>query len=104
MSAGWAKGRQGDRRWRGPRLPPSAAGCRPPFARAGTSSRDLTAVDLAKACVRELIERSEIDPAAVDLVAMGQVIPSVKAPNLAREVVLGAGLPAAGPAPRGDPA
>ena len=66
------------------------AGCRTPFARAGTSYRDLTAVDLGKACVRELIERSEIDPAAVDVVAMGQVIPR-SAPNLAR-VVLGAGL------------
>ena len=53
--------------------------------------RDLTAVDLAKACVRELVERTEIDPASVETVAMGQVIPSVKAPNLAREVVLGDG-------------
>ena len=74
------------------------AGCRTPFARAGTSYRDLTAVDLGKACVRELIERTEVDPTRVDLVVMGQVIPSVKAPNLAREVVLGAGLPAAVPA------
>jgi acetyl-CoA acyltransferase len=44
--------------------------------------------------VRELIERTEVDPAAVDTVVMGQVIPSVRAPNLAREVTLGAGLPA----------
>lgn len=74
------------------------AGCRTPFARAGTLYRDLTAVDLAKACVRELVERTEIDPASVETVAMGQVIPSVKAPNLAREVVLGTGLPADVPA------
>jgi acetyl-CoA acyltransferase len=74
------------------------AGCRTPFARAGTAYRDLTAVDLAKACVRELVERTEIDPASVETVAMGQVIPSVKAPNLAREVVLGTGLPASVPA------
>jgi len=73
------------------------AGCRTPFAKAGTAYRDLTALDLAKACVRELIERTEVDPAAVGLVVMGQVIPSVKAPNLGREVVLGAGLPAAVP-------
>jgi acetyl-CoA acyltransferase len=60
--------------------------------------RDLTAVDLAKACVRELVERTEIDPASVETVAMGQVIPSVKAPNLAREVVLGTTLPVGTPA------
>ena len=50
-------------------------------------------MDLAKACVRELVERTELDPARVDTVVLGQVIPSVKAPNLAREVVLGTGLP-----------
>ena len=68
------------------------AGCRTPFAKAATVYRDLTAVDLAKACTRELVERTDIDPAWVDTVVMGQVIPSVKAPNLAREVVLGTGL------------
>jgi acetyl-CoA acyltransferase len=68
------------------------AGCRTPFARAGTVYADLTALDLAKSCVRELIERSEIDPAWVETVVMGQVVPSVKAPNLGREVVLGTGL------------
>ncbi len=58
------------------------AGCRTPFAKAGTVYRDLTALDLAKACVRELVERTEVDPALVGGVVMGQVIPSVKAPNL----------------------
>ena len=79
------------------------AGCRTPFARAGTVYRDLTAVDLAKACVRELVERTEIDPASVETVAMGQVIPSVKAPNLAREVVLGTGLPGRHPRAHREP-
>ena len=74
------------------------SGCRTPFAKAGTVYRDLTAVDLAKACVRELVERSEIDPAWIGSVVLGQVIPSVKAPNLAREVALGAGLPKTVPA------
>jgi acetyl-CoA acyltransferase len=74
------------------------AGCRTPFVKAGGAYRDLTAVDLGKACVRELIERSEIDPARIGAVAMGQVIPSVKAPNLAREVALGVGLPPSVPA------
>jgi len=74
------------------------AGCRTPFAKSGTVYRDLTALDLGKACVRELVERSEVDPSAIGYVVMGQVIPSVKAPNLAREVVLGTGLPAGVPA------
>ena len=74
------------------------AGCRTPFAKAGSVFRDLTAVDLAKACIRELTERSDLDPAAVGAVVMGQVIPSVKAPNLAREAMLGAGLPSSIPA------
>jgi acetyl-CoA acyltransferase len=74
------------------------AGCRTPFAKAGTAYRDLTALDLAKACVRELVERSEIDPARIETLVMGQVIPSPKAPNLARETGLGVGLPTAVPA------
>ncbi|HSD28375.1 MAG TPA: acetyl-CoA C-acyltransferase FadI [Vicinamibacteria bacterium] len=74
------------------------AGCRTPFAKAGTVFRDLTAVDLAKVAIRELVDRSEADPAAIGAVVMGQVIPSVKAPNLAREAMLGAGLCPAIPA------
>jgi acetyl-CoA acyltransferase len=73
-------------------------GCRTPFAKAGTVYRDLTALDLAKSCVRELLERSEVDPAMVETVVMGQVIPSVKAPNLGREVALGTCLPPGTPA------
>jgi acetyl-CoA acyltransferase len=68
------------------------AGCRTPFAKAGTVFRDLTAVDLAKACLRELVERTEVDPAVIGTVVLGQVIPSAKAPNLGREAMLGAGL------------
>jgi acetyl-CoA acyltransferase len=69
------------------------AGCRTPFARSGTVFKDLSALDLATVCVRELVERTEVDPGAIGLVAMGQVVPSVAAPNLGREVVLRAGLP-----------
>ncbi len=74
------------------------AGCRTPFARAGSVYRDLTAIDLGQACVRELVERSEIDPRDVETIVMGQVVASPKAPNLAREVGLGAGLPVGTPA------
>ncbi|MFI5169055.1 MAG: acetyl-CoA C-acyltransferase FadI [Vicinamibacterales bacterium] len=74
------------------------AGCRTPFSRSGTAFRDLSAVDLGKAAVRELMERTEVDPGWIGSVAMGQVVPSVRAPNLAREVALGAGLPKEVPA------
>ncbi len=42
------------------------AGCRTPFAKASTVYRDLSAVDLARICVRELLERSGAEPAWVD--------------------------------------
>jgi acetyl-CoA acyltransferase len=74
------------------------AGCRTPFARSGTVFRDMTAVDLATVGVRELIERTELDPRSVESVVMGQVVPSVQAPNLAREVTLRTGLPKSVPA------
>jgi acetyl-CoA acyltransferase len=60
--------------------------------------KDLTALDLAKVAVRELIERSEVDPKLIGTLIMGQVVPSVKAPNLGRETALGAMLPKSVPA------
>jgi acetyl-CoA acyltransferase len=73
-------------------------GCRTPFARSGTAFKDLTAVDLGKIAVRELIARSGIDPKEVDHLVYGTVIQSVQEPNIAREVTLGAGLPPTVPA------
>jgi acetyl-CoA acyltransferase len=64
------------------------AGCRTPFAKAGTALRDVSAVELARHAARELLVRSEVDPAAVDQVIFGQVVPSVLVPNVAREVSL----------------
>jgi len=68
-------------------------GLRTPFAKSGTHYARLTALDLGKMAVTELIERSGIDPNTVQEVVFGNVIPSVKAPNIAREIVLGTGLP-----------
>lgn len=68
-------------------------GLRTPFARSGTHYVHLTALDLGKMVVAELIERAGIDPSEVQEVIFGNVIPSVKAPNIAREIVLGTGLP-----------
>jgi len=73
-------------------------GCRTPFARSGTAFRDLAAVELGKIAVRELLARTEIDPEIIDHVVYGTVIPSPFAPNIAREVGLGAGIPSHVPA------
>lgn len=64
------------------------AGCRTPFARSGSTFRDVPAVALARHAARELLYRSDIDPAVVDEVVVGQVVPSVLVPNVAREVSL----------------
>jgi acetyl-CoA acyltransferase len=74
------------------------AGCRTPFARAGTVLKEIGAVELARLATRELIERTEIAPRLVDEVVFGQVVPSALAPNVAREVSLLPQLPKTVPA------
>ncbi len=64
------------------------AGVRTPFLKSGTAFRDVTAVTLARHAARELLFRSEVDGREVDEVIFSQVIPSVLAPNVAREVSL----------------
>ncbi len=73
-------------------------GCRTPFARSGSVFSRLSAVELGKVAVRELIARSEIDVEEIDHVVYGTVVQSVKEPNIAREVTLGSGIPATVPA------
>jgi acetyl-CoA acyltransferase len=64
------------------------AGVRTPFAKAGTVLRHLSAIELGKLAVSELVHRTDLDPAVVDLLIFGTVIPSVLAPNIGREVAL----------------
>lgn len=64
------------------------AGVRTPFARAGTVLKSVSAIDLGKACVAELIQRTNLDGREVDSLVFGTVVPSVLAPNIAREVSL----------------
>jgi acetyl-CoA acyltransferase len=68
-------------------------GCRTPFVRSGTLFRKLTAVELGKVAVRELVARAELDVAEIDHVVFGTVVQSVQEPNIAREVTLGSGIP-----------
>ncbi len=64
------------------------AGVRTPFARSGTALKDYTAIDLGRAAVAELVQRTNLDGASVDLLVFGTVVQSVIAPNIAREVAL----------------
>ena len=64
------------------------AGFRTPFAKAGTDLRHLSAIDLGKLAVSELVHRSGVDPGTVQLLVFGTVVPNILAPNIAREVAL----------------
>ncbi len=73
-------------------------GVRTPFCRSGSDFKDLTAVDLARRAVLELIHRTNLDGSLVDEMYFGQVVPSPLVPNLAREVSLLPQFPASIPA------
>lgn len=68
-------------------------GLRTPFVKAGSDFAKLTALDLGRMVVQELVQRAEFDPQVIHQVVFGQVIPTLTAPSIAREVVLAAGLP-----------
>src|SRR5581483_8485271 len=74
------------------------AGLRTPFAKAGTELRSVPAQELGRGVVAELVERSGIDPKEIDALVFGTVVPSVLAPNIAREVALLPMLPKGIPA------
>lgn len=69
------------------------AGLRTPFAKQGTSYGGLSALQLGCTVVRELLERTGVDKKEVGVVVYGQAVPDPRAPNIAREIVLGTGLP-----------
>jgi acetyl-CoA acetyltransferase family protein len=69
------------------------AGSRTPFAKAGTAFAKLGPLALAKHAVTGLLERHGVDPAGVESMALGVVIPEPGKPNLAREIVLETGMP-----------
>lgn len=69
------------------------AGVRTPFARAGTVLRALSAIELGRLAVSELLQRTELDGGLVEAIVYGTVVHSVLAPNIAREVGLMPALP-----------
>ncbi len=68
-------------------------GLRTPFVKANTVFNDLTALDLGRIVVQELVQRYDLDPEQIDELVFGQVVPSMTASSIARELVLLSGLP-----------
>jgi acetyl-CoA C-acetyltransferase len=66
---------------------------RTPIGRYGGMFKSLTAVDLGVAALKGLLERTGVDPAAVEDVILGHCYPSSEAPAIGRVVALDAGLP-----------
>lgn len=71
---------------------------RTPVGTFGGSLKDVPAVDLGVLVVKELIKRTGIDPAAVDELVFGCVLQAGQGQNVARQVLIGAGLPQEVPA------
>jgi acetyl-CoA acyltransferase len=68
-------------------------GVRTPFARAFGSYKKLSAAELGRMCVNELLNRTEVDPEEVDAVVFGNTIAPFAGPNVAREIQFRTGLP-----------
>ncbi|MGF1510532.1 MAG: acetyl-CoA C-acyltransferase FadI [Myxococcota bacterium] len=68
-------------------------GARTPFAKRGTTYRNLTALEMGMMATRGVVDQVGLSPKDLDAVVFGQVIPSPKMPNIAREIVLGLDLP-----------
>jgi acetyl-CoA C-acetyltransferase len=66
---------------------------RTPIGRYGGMFKSLTAVDLGVAALKGLLQRTGIEPAAIEDVVLGHCYPSSEAPAIGRVVALDAGLP-----------
>jgi len=73
-------------------------GVRTPFAKSGTALKDVPAQELGRVAVRELLARTEFDPARLDEVVLGNCGTPADAANLARVAALEAGVPKSVPA------
>ncbi len=68
-------------------------GVRTPFSRAGKLLRGVPAAQMARIALRELIDRTALDPALIDHVVIGNVSAPDEAANVARVIAIEAGLP-----------
>jgi acetyl-CoA acyltransferase len=74
------------------------AGCRTPFMKANGAFQNMTALDLGKACVAELINRTECNLKEIEEIVYGTAIGKPSSPNIAREIGLALGIPKTVPA------
>jgi len=68
-------------------------GFRTPYAKTGTAFKDVPAVDLGAAVVKELIARTGVDKDIIDEVIVGNAGMPAEAANIARVIALRAGIP-----------
>lgn len=68
-------------------------GIRTPFIKAWTEFWDIPAQELGRLVVRELLERTALDPALIDEVIFGAVAQPLEATNVARVISLLSGIP-----------
>jgi acetyl-CoA acyltransferase len=68
------------------------SGLRTPFARQSTAYRSVTAIELGKLLVNEMLIRVDIDPDLINRLVFGQVLILPETPNIAREIVLGTNM------------
>lgn len=73
-------------------------GARLPFRRVGSDYLDLMSYDLVRSVLAGLLQRSNLDAAAVDQVVMGVVIQNPQTSNVARDGALAAGFSTSTPA------
>lgn len=73
-------------------------GVRTPYIKAWTLFNDLSAAELGRMAVRELMERLDMDPSVVDEVIIGNVGQPADSTNIARVIALKAGIPKQVPA------
>ena len=73
-------------------------GLRTVYAKFGTALRDVSAVELGRQAIGELVERADIDPRRIDEVIVGCAGNPIDAANVARVIALRANLPRPTPA------
>ena len=73
-------------------------GFRTPFSKAGTALADVSARELGRVAVTELLARSGVNPAEIDEVVLGNVAQPSESTNIARVVALLSGIPERVPA------
>ena len=73
-------------------------GVRTPYAKAGTELKDVSAAELGRIAMTELLARTNLDPAGLDQVVFGNIAQPAEAVNITRVAALSAGVPERVPA------